>query len=152
MAQPWNGVERRTRGASVSRRAHVRAAWAGVRVESVDYAERGGAVIARAWVRLGALAPADVAVELVTPSRGGCRMWCEQSYHNGSFAFTASMACVADDTEDVRETWAVRVTPARRWTGALDLPPVVGAVSAAARVTSGSGPARAPAARIRCGA
>ncbi|AHG93212.1 hypothetical protein J421_5677 (plasmid) [Gemmatirosa kalamazoonensis] len=149
MAQFWKGLERRTRGASVNRRAHVRAAWACVRVESVDYADRGGAVIARVWVRLGALAPADVAVELVTPSRGGCRMWCEQSYHNGSFAYTASMARVADETEDTPETWTVRVTPARRWIGVHGLPPVVGGV---ARVTSGSGPARAPASHTRCGA
>ena len=149
MAQPWNGVERRTRGARVRRRAHVRAAWAGVRVESADYAERDGAVVARAWVRLGALAPADVVVELMTRSRGTCPMWCEQSYQNGSFAYTTSMACAADDTRDAPETWAVRVTPAPPWAGVPGLPPVVGGV---ARVTSGSGPRRAPAARTRCGA
>jgi hypothetical protein len=149
----WDELERRTRRADSGRRAHVHATWTGVRVESAEYDERDGAT--RAWVRLGELVPADVVVALVTPSRGVCRMWCEQSYHNGSFAYTASAACVAEDAEDAEdaesrpEMWVVRVTPAPRWTGAVDLPPVVGGV---ARVTSGSGPARAPGARTRCGA
>jgi hypothetical protein len=152
MTQPWNGLERRGRGEIVGRRACVRAAWRDVRIESVDFDERGGAGNARAWVRLGQLAPADVLVELITPSRDRRPMWCEQSYHNGSFAYTTRVACVAGDVEDVEdapETWAVRVTATRRWTGVLDLPPVVHGL---ARITSGSGPGRARAARTRCGA
>jgi hypothetical protein len=160
MARHWDGVERRARGEDVGRRAHARALWTNVRVERADYDARGDGA-ARAWVRLGTLAPADVVVELVTLSRGECRMWCEQSYHNGSYAYAASAASLADDVgdrEDAPETWAVRVRPARRWTGAPDLPPVVGAVAPVdciarvARVTSGSDPTRAPAARTRCGA
>ena len=152
MPQPWNGFERRTWGENVGRRTRVRAAWMDVRVESAEYEGRGGAISARAWVRLGALTPADVVVELVTPSRGGCRMWCEQSYRNGSFLYTTGMACTADDMrveEGEPETWMVRITAARMPTGVPDLPPVVGG---GARITSGSGPARAPAARTRCGA
>ena len=147
MTQPWNGPERRARGDIVSRRTRVRAAWPDVRVESVDYDARDGAV--RAWVRLGELAPADVVVELVRRPNRGCRMWCEQSYHNGSFVYATSVACMADDIGDGPQTWMVRITAERMWAGALDLPPVVGG---GARITSGSGPARAPAARIRSGA
>jgi hypothetical protein len=43
----------------------------------------------------------------------------------------------------------VRITAARMPANVPDLPPVVGG---GARITSGSAPARAPAARIRCGA
>jgi hypothetical protein len=154
MVRPWDELERRTRKADSRQRVHVHATWTSVRVESAEYDERGEGAT-RAWVRLGELAPADVEVALVTPSRGECQMWCEQSYHNGSFAYTASAACVAEDAEDAEdaeslpEMWVVRVTPAPRWTGAVDLPPVVCGV---ARVTFESGPARVPGARTRCGA
>jgi len=152
MRRPWNGLERRASGDVVDRRARVRAAWPDVRVESVDHDARGGDGAACAWIRLGELAPADVVVELVTPSNRACRMWCAQSYHNGSFLYTTGMACTADDMrveEGEPETWMVRITAARMPTGVPDLPPVVGG---GARITSGSAPARAPAARIRCGA
>jgi hypothetical protein len=139
MPQPWNGVERRAGRKIVGRRGHIRAAWTGVRVESVDYDERGGVGTARAWVRLGELTPADVRVELIMPSSGECPMWCEQSYHNGSFVYAAGAACVAADVEDVPETWAVRVTATRQWACAVDLTPVTGGV---VRLASGSVPGK----------
>jgi hypothetical protein len=77
----------------------------------------------RAWVRLGRLAPVDVVVELVTPSSSrGRRMWCEQSYGNGTFAYAARLS-PAETTDP--DAFAVRVTPASRWTGPVDLPPAV---------------------------
>jgi hypothetical protein len=112
------------------RRARVRGEWPNVRAEIVN---RGDAPVSptpagetskvRAWVRLGRLAPADVVVELVTPSSSRVRrMWCEQPYGNGTFAYAAGLS--ATETADP-DAFAVRVTPASRWTGTVDLPPVV---------------------------
>jgi hypothetical protein len=145
------------------RRARVRGEWLNVRAEIVDRgdassppARGGGTSTVRAWVRLGRLAPVDVVVELMTPSSsGGWRMWCEQSYRNGSFAYAARL--LPTETADP-DALAVRVTPASQWTGPVDLPPVVGSPAVGpldagrAAVTSGSGPARARAGRTPCGA
>ena len=152
MGRPWNGLERRACGDVVGRRARVRAAWPDVRVESVDHDARGGDGASCAWKQHHKQTPADVVVELLTPSNRSCRMWCAQSYHNGCNHNTTGMACTADDMrveEGEPETWMVRIPAARMPTGVPDLPPVVGG---GARFTSGSAPARAPAARIRCGA
>jgi hypothetical protein len=112
------------------RRARVRGEWPNVRAEIVNLGDApsrptraGGTSTVRAWVHLGRLAPVDVVVELVTPSSSrGRRMWCEQSYDNGTFAYAAALS--ATETADP-DAFAVRVTPASRWTGSVDLPPVV---------------------------
>ena len=112
------------------RRARVCGEWPNVRAEIVNRGDApsqptrtGGTSTVRAWVRLGRLAPVDVVVELVTPSSSrGRRMWCEQSYGNGTFAYAARLS--PTETADP-DAFAVRVTPASRWTGPVDLPPVV---------------------------
>lgn len=99
--------------------------WVRVRVRSVEslrtLAREGDEqVVVRACVHLGALLPADVKVDLLTParvaSRAGdapdacCQLWSVQSYDNGTFVFEA---LVPAELVDRATTVGVRVRAQR---------------------------------------
>ena len=92
--------------------------WSAVRVVDVDVAPaaspRDGRALVRACVHLGALAPADVYVDVADPrpvadAPDGVRLWSTQRYADGTFLFEGHVpaAIVGRDAVSVR----VRPTP-----------------------------------------
>ena len=89
--------------------------WWRVRIHLVEVVPDSGGRRVRAVVQLGALAPADVRVELLLTSRareaprdGGRPMWSTQSYDNGCYVFEAT---IARDDLAADGDWLVRVSP-----------------------------------------
>lgn len=92
----------------------VLADWSTLRIHPVELQPAGDGLRVRAVVRLGALAPADVHVELrpaarIDEARARSRpMWSVQAYDNGCYVFEATLA-QQDLAADV--AWMVRVRP-----------------------------------------
>lgn len=103
--------------------ARLDACWPKVGVDSVEVVPGPSGWRARAIVQLGGLVPADVRVELLSPSAGGPssvrvdepRMTCNHPLGNGAFVFDITLP----PQEDVRpREWMIHVHPAE----ALDEP------------------------------
>jgi len=115
--------------------AHDDAWWSAVRVGSVAVSRHGSAAdegaTVRACVELGALAPADVRVDVVGAGAAageasvgseGVRLWSTQSFDNGTFVFEAH---VPAELVHARDAISVRVRPAPTGVVRVTLRPIV---------------------------
>lgn len=114
LSSPGSTAARPDAGVPAWHARRVLADWSTVRVHPVDLQPSRDGVRVRAVVRLGALAPADVHVELrpaarTDEARARSRaMWSVQAYDNGCYVFEATLAH-QDLAADV--AWMVRVRP-----------------------------------------